>query len=113
MTDNIRAFVTTLGVTIIGEVVHRDEKEIRLNAALFMAVGKHPQTQEPIPQFAPCAALTDTDPLKGLDIPLQRHNIVFEHGVNSLVIEIYKQITGKISIASAGAIQQLDSVKKR
>lgn len=118
MTNKIKAYVTTLGETVIGEVVSEDKETVELNSALFLRTQQHPQADivpglpGVAPQFSPLAAFAAGEILKGTDIILQKQNVVFEHVVHDSILAIYSNIVGKVAIASAGAIKKLDSIIK-
>jgi hypothetical protein len=113
MTDNVRAFITVLGVTVIGDVTSENETELKMSSALFLAAQPNQQTQTITPSFSPVTVFSKDDPLKGSDVTLQKGNIVLEHNLNDKIKEMYSQVTGKVAVVSANAIQQLDNFKKR
>lgn len=116
MTTEIKAFLTVLGATIIGNVTSETDSFYDLENALFLNARQDTNSGSIAIDFAPISVFADGDASKGVDFTLFKNHVVMPHAVKPEIEKSFNEITGVIQLASSGdlaAVKSLsDKIKK-
>src|ERR1700752_328744 len=104
--NNIKGFLTSLGVTIIAKIKSESSEAYELENALFLQTNEQRDaTGQPKLgiNFAPISFFVNDNVDKGISCMLRKINIVLEHEIKQDLQKFYKNITSTIQIAPANS----------
>jgi hypothetical protein len=111
--SNLKAYITVIGQTIIAEEKDQTGTHYRLEGAFFFGPQQDPETGKVGMGYTPISPVAPGNPVDGLKFSLQKAHVLVTHAVSDAAAEAYNRVTGKIQVAPASAIVELDTNRKK
>lgn len=111
MNDKIKAYLTTLGATILASQVDETNEYYSLENALFLNQTNDGKGNVTV-GFNPITIFESVDFTKGMTCRLNKTAVMLVHGIRDDLSKNYSQAVSKITIESASALTSLRGGKK-
>lgn len=110
MNDNIKAYLTTLGATILAFQVGETDEYYSLENALFLNQTNDGKGNVTV-GFNPITIFESSDFTKGMTCTLNKTSVMLVHGIREDLAKNYSQAVSKITIENASALIGLGNKK--
>ena len=111
MNNNIKAYLTTLGATIIAREIKETDTHYILENALFLNQTNDGKGNVTV-GFNPITIFESADFTKGMSCELRKTAVLLVHNLRDDLVKNYSQAVGAITIESASALVGLQQGRK-